>query len=137
MALIPRARHAHNLRPPSAPRSTQRRACARRLDYFRHRLYFYHPRRCSTNPIPTDVDSCTRKERPTLPAHFARAFHDARAMRDVLHGAIALARQGGLLSRSDAAHGRMRRCCLCSQAGRRQPPFRDWAVEDGRGWRQR
>jgi hypothetical protein len=142
MALIPSARHAHLLRAPSAPRSTQRRACSRRLDYFhlhlhlRLRLHLYHsPRR--TNPISAGIDSRTSKERPTLPAHIARALHDARAMCDVLHGAIAFARQGGLLSRSDAAHGRMRRCRLCSQAGRRQPPFRDWTVEDRCGWCQR
>jgi len=136
MALIPRARHPHLLRAPSAPRSTQCRACACRLDFFHFYLRLYHLRRL-TNPIPAGVDSHTRKERPTLPAHVARALYDARAMCDVLHGAIAFARQRGLLSRSDAAHGRMRRCRLCSQAGRRQPPFRDWAVEDGCGCCQR
>lgn len=133
MALIPRARHAHLLRAPSAPRSTQRRTCARRFGYSLLRLRL----RRRTNPVPVGIDSCTRKERPALPSHVARALHDARAMCDVLHGAIAFARQGGLLSRSDAAHGWMWRCRLCSQAGRRQPPFRDWAMEDGCGSYQR
>lgn len=80
MALIPRARHAHLLRTPSAPRSTQRRACARRFDYFhlhlRPHLHLYHPR-CRTNPISAGIDSRTRKERPTLPPHVADALHDA------------------------------------------------------------
>lgn len=137
MALIPRARYAHLLCAPSAPRSTQRRASARRLDYFHLRLHthIYHHRR-HTNSILAGIDSRTSKERSTLPAHVARTLHDARTMCDVLHGSIAFARQGGLLSRSDAAHGRVRRCRLCSQVGRRQSSFCDWAVEDGCGWCQ-
>ena len=93
MALIPRARHAHLLCAPSAPCSTQRRPCARRLDYFHLGLhtYIYRHRR-HTNTILASIDSRTREERPTLPAHVARALHDARAMCDVLHGAIAFAR---------------------------------------------
>ena len=70
MAIIPRARHAHLLLASSAPRRTQRRACALQLDYL------YHPNRCRRiNTLPVLIR--VSEERSTLPAHVASALRDA------------------------------------------------------------
>jgi hypothetical protein len=72
LAIIPRARHARFLRAPSAPRRTQRRACAFQLDCLY--LCLYYPRyRRRINP----ADIRSNKEWPTLPAYVARALRDA------------------------------------------------------------